>query len=269
MIEKRVQLPDVVILRIKHLTDPIAEPTKLFFATREKLTAFDVISAQRPLAFQFLLERVPKATLNEFVHRCKPQPKGPIQKAAPGPRTRVFAAKVGEIKTEQTQGKVRGGKIAEVVEDSDLFTELMTQDQQVSADQIDRQATEFFNKSNASLEELEATISGELQEIVTRLADQRQALSQFAKRHRSVTESTTAENTRIAAAVQGIEAEFEARHEETLKRREALVTSVTQGISQDKNKFLEDTRIAFERNAIVGLSENLTNLQDALCTTFG
>jgi benzoyl-CoA reductase/2-hydroxyglutaryl-CoA dehydratase subunit BcrC/BadD/HgdB len=182
---------------------------------------------------------------------------------------RVFAAKADEIKAKHAQPKARGGKIAEVVEDGDLFTEVTTQDQQLSVDQIDQQVTEFFNKSKAAVEELEATITGELQEIVTRLADQRRALSQFAKQHKSVTESTTAENTRVAAAVQVIEAEFEARHEETLKRRDALVTSVTQGIMQDKHKFIEDTRIAFERNAIVGLSENLTNLQDALCATFG
>jgi ABC-type transporter Mla subunit MlaD len=203
------------------------------------------------------------------MHRCKPQPKAPIRKAAPGPRLRVFAANPDEMKPEQPQAKARRGKIAEVVEDSDLFTELTIQDQQVSVDQIDRQVAEFFNKSKASVEELEATITGELQEIVTRLADQRQALSQFAKQHKSVTGSTTAENARIAAAVEAIKAEFETRHEEKLKRREAFVTSVTQGISQDKHKFVEDTRIAFERNAIVGLSENLTNLQDALCATFG
>jgi iron uptake system EfeUOB component EfeO/EfeM len=211
-----------------------------------------------------VLERVPKATLNEFIHRCKPQ-----LKAAPGPRMRVFAAKPDEIKAGRVQAKARGGKIAKVVEDSDLFTEVMTQDQQLSVDQIDGQVTEFFNNSKASVEELEAAITGELQEIVTRLADQRRYLSQFAKQNRSVTESTTAENARVAAAVQAIEAKFEARLEEMLKRREALAISVMQGIIQDKQKFIEDTRMAFERNAIIGLSENLTNLQDTLCATFG
>jgi lipid II:glycine glycyltransferase (peptidoglycan interpeptide bridge formation enzyme) len=160
------------------------------------------------------------------------------------------------------------GKLVDKADEHDLFTEITTQDKQVSVEQIDRQVTDFFSKSKASIDELEVRITAELQEIIAKLADQRAMLAQFSQQHRHLTESTTTENTRIARVVGSLEAEFEARHGETTKKREALASAVMQDIVAEKKKFLEETRSAFQQNAMIGLSRNISNLQETMCATF-
>jgi predicted phage tail protein len=233
--------------------------------TRERLSAFDQITTQRPLVFCFSLERTAKPILTEFLARCNsdvPKPTPP-RKNGSGSRGRVFATRATGIDPAQSPGKM-----IEAVDGNDLFTEISTQDKQVSVEEINRQVTEFFNKSKASVEELETRITTELQEIVSKLADQKATLSQFAQQHKHLTESTTVENTRIAGLVNALEAEFEARHGETSKKREALASAVMQDIIVEKKRFLEETQAAFQHNAIIGLSDTISTLQETMCSTF-
>jgi uncharacterized protein YoxC len=262
LFEKRDQLPDVVVFRTKHVVDPATDATHVRFTTREKLAAFDRITTQKPISFTFTLEKTEKAVLTEFLARCNPATKpAPPRKAVP--RGRVLATRTDEV----TPTRVRG-KLTDKLDDHDLFTDMSTQDKQVSVEEIDRQVTDFFNKSKRSIEDLEAKITTELQEIIAKLADQRTTLGQFAQQHRNLTESTTIENARIAGVVSALEAEFEARHGETTKKREALAAAVMQDIVVEKKRFLEETRAIFQQNAIIGLSNNISTLQETMCATF-
>jgi hypothetical protein len=265
LFEKCDPLPDVVVFRLKHVTDPATAHGSLRFTTREKLPAFDQIATQPPLSFVFTLEKTAKPILTEFLARCSPavpKPAAP-RKSAAAPRGRVFATRTDDVAPPRGRGK-----LIDKADDHDLFTEISTQDKQISVEQIDRQVTDFFNKSKASVDELEARITAELQEIIAKLAAQRTTLAQFAQQHRYLTESTTTENKRIASVVSSLEAEFEARHGETTKKREALASAVMQDIVVEKKKFLEETHTAFQQNAIIGLERNISNLQEAMCTTF-
>jgi hypothetical protein len=265
LFEKCDPLPDVVVFRLKHLTNPATDQKSLRFTTHEKLPAFDRIATQRPLSFVFTLEKTTKLILSEFLARCKsPAPKSAApRKSAAAPGGRVFATRTDDI--PPTRGR---RKLIDRAEDHDLFTEISTQDKQISVEQIDRQVTDFFNKSKASIEEVEARLTAELQEIIAKLADQRTMLAQFSQQHRHLMESTTYENTQISRVVRSLEAEFEARHDETTKKREALTSGVMQDIIVEKKKFLEETRSAFQQNAIVGLLRNIGSLQETMCATF-
>jgi hypothetical protein len=80
--------------------------------------------------------------------------------------------------------------MVEAVDENDLFTEISTQDRQVTVGELNRQVRDFFNKSKASVEELETHVTTELQEIVTQLTDQKAILRQFAQQEKHLTEST-------------------------------------------------------------------------------
>ena len=137
---------------------------------------------------------------------------------------------------------------------------------EISVEQIDRQVTDFYQKSKDAIEDLRTRIQNELQSIITKAGEQKKLLAQFAQQHRQISEATTSENAKIASTVASLEQEFELRHDETVKRRSAIMTATLEDIHALKQQFIDETNTAFENNAIIGLSNNLSNLQTALST---
>jgi hypothetical protein len=253
LFDKSANLPDVVVLKTKHITDPIADPARIQFTTREKVTAFDKITSQRPLVFDFALGKTTKTVVAECQRRLlSRKPPGKLAE----PRTRIFAERGSDVIARKTFKKAKSA--------ADVLEEISTQDQELSVEQIERQIAEFHGRSTASIEELEARITKELQEIIGRVGEQKRTLVQFTQQHQQLVQATTAENGRVARAVAALEAEAEVRHGEVTKKREAISRAVLDEIAGLKQQFLGETDAAFARNAIVSLADTLGTLQETM-----
>jgi hypothetical protein len=251
LFSKPPDLPDVVVFRLKHISDPTVDPSHVRFSTREKVTAFDRITSQRPLAFDFTVVSSAQSAINELGKRLNNGVKDPPRKLAE-PKNRVFAEKAEDIIAKKPAPKPKSAD------------GVSTQDQDLTVDQLERQVSEFYTRSKASIDDLESKVTTELRDIVARVTDQKRTLLQLQQQHQQMAHATTAENTRIAAAVAALESEAEMRHGETMKKREAISAAVLKEIAEVKQQFLEETDAAFKQNAIVALAENLTNLQEAV-----
>lgn len=258
LFEKVENLPDVVVFRLKYISEPKCDAKKLRFSTKEKLSAFDKITSERPLRLQFEISGSKKFTY-EFMTRCN-RPRQATPQAVVPPKNRVYAKKPGASVTPKPA--MKGVSIYD--EATGHIGLPSTEQRDLSVEQIDRQVTEFYEKSRSAMEELRTRIQNELQAIITKAGEQKKLLAQFAQQHRQMAEATTAENAKIAATVQGLEQEFELRHDDTVKRRSAIMNSTMEDIHSLKQQFIDETNAAFENNAIIGLSQNLSNLQAAL-----
>lgn len=259
------KLPEITVIRMKKIKiQSITE--KIFAYTDCQQTPF-IGKDSKNTEMKFSLSQSTKDVIKELKRRCdyasgskQLKVKKSTTEAMPEPskgRKRVFAKKIQDDLEELT-------KQEQVTKEPEPFKD--TQEKDVTMKTIDSQLDEYMKNCKRMLDQFGTEISSNLNECLERIHFIQKALEQNLDQHQKVTQQTTKENKDLSIEIRKLEDEFNSRREDTIKKREKMTNDVKLNIQQEKVKFLEDTKEAFEHNAIVGVGNNLAQLQEIMCS---
>lgn len=281
----RSNIPDVVVLKNSMVYNVKAEKKRLEFSTKEKVDAFNFISRDKPIQMQFSVQNsLTKNTIEEIMSKFQKKKMNQIESAKSCPKkTLGTLSKEVNRNANLTAGKKRiyahNGKKKQDLDlddgskaldldlgnDEDFLYGKTTQEKEVKMKMIEQMLTGFQRKTIDSINSVESAAKMEVEDIITKLAENMRVLSQMADQHKDLTELTQKENEVIAETVAKLEKEFQERNDETSQKRNSITMKVNTEIENERGKFVQETDAAFEDNAIIGLSNHLSTLRESMC----
>lgn len=292
-------LPDVVVLRISMLYNCKITQKQISFNTKEKIQTFNTFSNEKPCKFDFsVCKKLDKPTIEAFLNRVQKKKKEETEskttmnnleskktkknsstaqdrnnkKISSSDKKRVYAKNVtkgqNDINFDSDDDDIKFEK--KQTFDSDLNNDdyifgKTTQEKDSNLEKIESMLNNFQKTSIDSINQMEATAQLEINNIVLKLEDNMHMLNQLAQQHKDLTEITTKESQAIGENVSNLENEFKVKNDEMIHKRNSICDQVNNEIESEKVKFVHETDVAFENNAIVGLTTQLSNLREIMC----
>ncbi|KAK8887197.1 hypothetical protein M9Y10_038235 [Tritrichomonas musculus] len=140
-----------------------------------------------------------------------------------------------------------------------------TQEKDNNMNKIEEMLNDFQKTSIESINQTEESAKIEINGIVAKLEDNMRMLHQLAQQHKELTDITTKESLAIGESVANLETDFRVKNDEMIQKRNSISLQINNEIDSEKTKFVQETNIAFENNAIVGLTTHLSNLREIMC----
>lgn len=286
-------LPDVVVLRISMLYNCKITQKRITFNTKEKLLTFNSFSTEKPCKFEFSLsEKIDKSVTEKFLNRIQSNKKEEAES-----KTNINNSNSKKARKSNTSLQDRSNKKSLLTDkkriyakninldsdddidvkstmkqslDSDLNNDdfvfgKTTQEKDNNLQKIEAMLNDFQKTSIDSINQMETTAQLEINSIVSKLEDNMHMLNQLAQQHKDLTEITTKESKAIGENVSNLENEFKVKNDDMIQKRNSICSQVNNEIESEKIKFVRETDIAFENNAIVGLTTHLSNLREIMC----